>query len=167
MRYTQNVGTVASTGDVFKAEKIEKMFVASAAISVGLAVMVETSTSYVYGGAVLPATTAADHAIEGIFEGQTESRGARTAVSGLAGFDALANETVWVTVHGAAVGLCYASTTDSTIAAYDPLDFSGAAGRGRKTTMTVASMVAALMALEAQTASATSGAATDIYVRCM
>lgn len=167
MRFTEQVGIVASTGDVRVAEKVEKMFKASAAITCGLAVMIETSTTHPYGSAVLTATTANDQAIEGIFEGQTESRGARTATTGLAGYDALSGETIFVTVHGRAIGLCYASTTDSTIAAYDVLDFSGAAGRGRKNAALASGLVAPLMALEAQTASATGGAATNIYVRCM
>lgn len=167
MRFTQSVGIVASTNDTFKPEKVEEMFIAEGAILVGQQVEISDSTSYPFGAAVLAGTTAADHAACGIYEGQSEGRGTRTSVSGFAGYDAVAAETIWVTVHGPCVLLAYASTTDSTIAALDGLDFSGAAGRARRLAAPAAGLIAVAVALEAQTASATGGAATDAYVRFM
>lgn len=167
MRFTENVGIVASAGDVFKPEKVENMYVAEGAITVGKAVQISTSTSYPYGAAVLSGTTAADHALCGIYEGQSEGRGARTSTSGLAGFDALAGETVFVTVHGPAVGLVFASTTDSTVAALDALDYSGSAGVARKNAAPASALIAVAIALEAQTVSSTGGTPTDIFVRFM
>lgn len=167
MRFTSQVGVVASTGDAFKPEKIECMYIAEAAITVGKAVMISTSTSFPFGGACLTATGALDHAIIGIYEGVSEGRGAATAVSGLTGKDALANETVFVTTYGPAVALCYASTTDSTIAAGDQLDWAGVAGVARRSAAPSAGLVSAGVAFEAQTVSSTSGTATDILVRCM
>jgi hypothetical protein len=143
------------------------MYVAEAAITVGKAVEISDSTDYPFGAAVLSATTAADHAICGIYEGQSESRGAATTVSGLAGHDAIAGETIFVTVHGPAVGLCHASTTDSTIAALDALDYSGTAGVARRLAAPAAGLIAPAVALEAQTVSGTGGTATDIFVRYM
>jgi hypothetical protein len=167
MRFTENVGVVASTGDAFKPEKVEMMYIAEGAITVGKQVEISDSTAYPFGGAVLSGTTAADHAACGIYEGQSEGRGARTATSGLAGFDALAGETIFVTVHGPVVLLAFASTTDSTIAALDALDFSGSAGVARRLAAPAAGLVGIAIALEAQTVSSTGGTPTDAFVRFM
>ena len=167
MRYTEDVGIQASTGDTRKPEKIECMYVAGAAITVGKQVEISTLTDYPYGCAVITGATATDHAACGIYEGQSESRGAATTVTGLAGYDALIGETIFVTVHGPAVALCYATATDTTMAALDAISFAGAAGRGANVAAPAAGLIAVAIALEAQTASATGGAATDIFVRFM
>lgn len=165
MRYTQDVGVVASTGDTFKPEKIEMMFVAGGAITVGKGVMLNTSTSYPFGASVLSATSTDDHTVIGVYEGQSEKRGAVTSVSGLSGYDAVSGETVFVTVYGPAAALCYQSGTVA-IAATDHLGYDATDGvlRG-PVTDPGAGVYSNCWALEANTGTATTGTATDVFVR--
>lgn len=167
MRITQDVGLVASTRDARVPEKFSGAYVAEAAITVGKAVIISTATTYPYGSAVLTGTTAGDHALCGIFEGETCGRGTKTAVSGLTGRDAVAGEAIYVSVHGPVKALAFASTTDSTIAALDAIDYSGVAGVGRKNAAPASGLIAVAIALEAQTVSSTDGTATNLFVRFM
>lgn len=167
MRFTQEVGTVASTSDAFKPEKVECMYQAGAAITVCKAVMPDATD----GSTVITATTADDHAICGIYEGASESRGARTTLTGIStnpiGYDALSGETIWVTVNGPCLILAYESTTATTIVKRQTMAYATQAGIAVPVAAPAAGLIAPVMAMETNTTTATGGKPTLAFVRFM
>ena len=170
MRFTQELGVVAATGDSLKAEKIEVMYVTTNAILVGQ--MAILSTSVTDGSKCSVATTALDHLILGLYEGVSQGRGAATTTTGATGYDAVAGETVWLTVFGQGVHLTYAAATNTdtgTIVVGEPVCWSITAGRGTRINSSAIApgFVAPCIALESNTATATGGSATKVFVRFM
>ncbi len=161
MRFTQELGVVAATGDAFKPEKIECMYKTGAAITVGKAVMPQATD----GSTVITLTTALDHFAVGIYEGKSSGQGAPTAVTGFTGRDAVSGEKVWITVAGPCSLLAYEKTTDSVISLGVALDYSQQAGIATAGAAPAAVLVAAAVALSTNTATATGGSALLAHVR--
>jgi len=163
MRFTQDVGVVASTGDVRVAEKIELCFKTSAAITVGKACIVSTADTT--GATVISATTALDHEIIGIYEGKG-GKGAATTTTGLSGNDVgTSGEAIFVTSLGVAKILTYAVTSSSNMPINTTISFAVTAGIGTIGADPAAGLVSPAWTLEAQTGTTTSGFATICYVR--
>ncbi len=161
MRFTQELGVVAATGDAFKPEKIECKYKTGAAITVGKAVMPQATD----GSTVITATTALDHSIIGIYEGKSTRLGAATAVTGFTGNDAISGEKVWITVAGPCTLLAYEVTTDSVIALGGPLSYAVQAGIATLGAAPAATLIVPACALSTNTATATSGSALLAHVR--
>lgn len=164
MRFTQELGYVASTGDTFKPEKVQMMYLTGAAITVGKGVILGSVAA---GSTVITATTADDHALCGIFEGETTGRGAATTVTGFTGNDAISGEAIWVTVVGAVTLLAYEVTTASTIDYRKTLGCAVRAGIFTVEANPAAGLISPVIAMGTNTATATGGSATNAYVRLL
>jgi len=114
MRLTKLGGiTVLADTTLYQAEKISALFVANAAVSVGMNVGLTTSNTAGKLVVKTPASANSDHLSLGIYEGEGGT-GALTTTSGLTGRDAAANDLIWVTIYGLATALVDGTTTDAT-----------------------------------------------------
>lgn len=159
MSFEQITGYSPSDG-AYKASKRTVRLQAGGALSVGKAVMLDCTSDSIFKAIAL--TTAADHCFFGIYEG-VGGTGSATAVSGLTGKDAVAGDTVEITIGGPAKVLAY-DTSGNAPAAYDPASFAVTAGIATKAAALAAGIAARVTFREAQASTSSSGVTTDVFI---
>ena len=158
------LGGITSDNDssLPQGEKIEVLFEADAAISVGMVVSHHTGSST--GTLVVPtvANASNDHSFVGIYEGKGGS-GAATTTSGMSGNDAVDGDVILVTAYGKALGLGIGSGT-AWVDGNPVTPSLASAGQIIGVAVHDVGLTSPLIALEAYSGGA---AAKALFVKCM